>query len=297
MGVESALVTGAGGFIGPHLVRELSQHGFQVTAATRSSGDVTDPEAMRRLVAGAAPTHVFHLAGVRDAHLDELLRVNVHGTANLLEAVAEEAPAAHVVVVGSAAGYGEATHEPVGEDQPLRPVTDYGVAKAAQELVATAAAARRGTDVTRIRLFNLVGPGEPTSFVVSAIAGRIVAIQSGSARPPLRTGDLETRRDFVDVRDAVRALRLAATRGERGAVYNVCSEVATRIGTVVEKLLALADLDVAVESVPEPAALNVRGYAGSSERLRAVTGWEPQRSLDDSLAEVFAARCAAAVSP
>lgn len=80
-------------------------------------------------------------------------------------------------------------------------------------------------------------------------------------------------------------------------MYNVCSEVATRIGTVVEKLLALADLDVAVESVPEPAALNVRGYAGSSERLRAVTGWEPQRSLDDSLAEVFAARCAAAVSP
>jgi len=297
MGAERALVTGAGGFIGPHLVSDLSGHGFEVTAADRSSGDITEAAAMRRLVAAAGPTHVFHLAGLRDGPLAELLRVNVHGTANLLEAVAEEAPAARVVVVGSAAVYGEATHEPVDEDEPLRPVTDYGVAKAAQELAAAALAARRGIHVTRVRLFNLVGPGEPTSFVVSAVAARIVAIQSGAGQAPLRTGDLETRRDFVDVRDAVGALRLAATCGEAGAVYNVCSEEATPIGTLVQKLLALAELDVAVESAPAAAALNVRGYAGSAGRLHAATGWEPRRSLDDSLADVFAARRTAAPAP
>jgi GDP-4-dehydro-6-deoxy-D-mannose reductase len=292
MEAEKALVTGARGFVGSHLVGDLSEHGFDVTAAGRSSGDVTDPEAMRRLVADVRPTHVFHLAGVREAPLDELLRVNVGGTVNLLEAIAEEAPAARTVVVGSAAEYGETAREPVDEDQPLQPVTDYGVAKAAQGLAAAAVGRRRGIQVTRVRLFNLLGPGEPPSFVTSAIAARIAAIQAGTARPPLRTGDLTTRRDFVDVRDAVRALRLAATDGEAGAVYNVCSGRATRIGELVEQLLALAGLDADVDSVPEPAGINVRGHAGSAERLRAATGWEPQLSLADSLADVLAAQVA-----
>lgn len=288
MEAERALVTGGAGFVGSHLARELLDVGFDVTAVDRSSGDVRDLQEMRLLVAAARPTHVFHLAGIREGGLDDLLRINVCGTVNVLEAVAEEASAARVVVVGSAAEYGETTHEPVGEDHPLRPVTEYGVSKAAQGLAAAAVGMRRGIEVTRVRLFNLLGPGEPPSFVASAAAARIAAIQAGTARPPLRTGDLSTRRDFVDVRDAVRAVRLAGTQGEADTVYNICSGEATRIGTLVAELLALARLDVAVESVPEPAAANVRGHAGSAERLRAATGWEPQRTLRESLAEIFA---------
>jgi len=289
MEAERALVTGGTGFLGLHLSRELADNGFDVRAVGRSDGDVTDPGAMRELVADARPTHVFHLAGNREGGLDELLRVNVCGTVNLLEAVAHEAPLARVVVVGSAAEYGDAVREPVDENHPLQPRTDYGVAKAAQELAAGAVGVRDDLHVTRVRLFNVIGPGEPTSFVASAIAGRIAAIQVGTTPPPLRTGDLSTKRDFVDVRDAVSAIRLAATRGEPGTVYNVCSGTATPIRTLVDELLALAGLEVPVESVAEPVALNVRGYAGSSERLRAATGWEPLRPLVDSLADVFAA--------
>lgn len=288
MEAERALVTGGTGFLGSHLVSELAQSGFDVHTIGRSRGDVTDPQAMRRLVAEARPTHVFHLAGIREGQLDELLRVNVCGTVNVLEAVADEASAARVVVTGSAAEYGEATADPVDEDHPLQPRTDYGIAKASQELAAAAVGARRGIAVIRLRLFNVLGPGEPPSFVASAVAGRIAAIQAGTASPPLRTGDLSTRRDFVDVRDAVRALRLAATHGEAGAVYNVCSGEAVPIRTLVEELLALADLDVPVESAAEPVAVNVRGYAGSAERLGAATGWAPRLSLADSLADVLA---------
>lgn len=289
MEAERALVTGGTGFLGPQLARELEEHGFEVTAVGRAKGDVTDPEAMRRLVAEARPTHAFHLAGTRDGELDELLRVNVSGTVNVLEAVAAAAPATRVLVVGSAAEYGETNREPVGEEHPLQPVTDYGVTKAAQELAAVAVGTRRGLHLTRVRLFNVLGPGEPSSFVASAIASRIAAIQAGAERPPLRTGDLSTRRDFVDVRDVARALRLAATCGAAGAVYNVCSGTATPIRSLVEELLAMAGLDVAVDSCPEPAVLNVRGHAGSAERLRKATGWQPKRSLRDSLAEVLAA--------
>ncbi len=293
MEAERALITGGTGFIGLQLERELVDNDFEVTAVGRSRGDVTDPQSMRRLVAEVRPTYVFHLAGVRDGELGELLRINVCGTVNVLEAVAAEAPAARVLVAGSAAEYGETTREPVGEDHPLQPVTDYGVAKAAQELAAAAVAARRGLHLTRVRLFNVLGPGEPTSFVASAIAGRIAAIQAGTAQPPLRTGDLSTRRDFVDVRDVARALRLATTHGAAGAVYNVCSGTATPIRRLVEELLEMAGLDIAVDSTPEPAAVNVRGHAGSAERLRAATGWEPERSLRDSLADVLAVQQAA----
>ena len=293
MGAERALVTGGTGFIGPQLGRELMEEGFDVTAVGRSSGDVTDRQAMRLLVAETRPTHVYHLAGIREGELDELLRVNVWGTVNVLEAVAAEAPAARVLVAGSAAEYGETTREPVGEDHPLQPVTDYGVAKTAQELAAVAMETRRGLHLVRVRLFNVLGPGEPPTFVASAIAGRIAAIQAGTVRPPLRTGDLNTRRDFVDVRDVARALRLAGTRGDAGAAYNVCSGTATPIRTLLEELLAAAGIDVAVDPAPEPAVLNVRGHAGSAERLRAATGWKPERALRDSLADVLAAQRAA----
>ena len=293
MEAERALVTGGTGFIGPQLERELRDNGFEVTPVGRSSGDVTDPQAMHRLVAEVRPTYVFHLAGIREGELDELLRVNVWGTVSVLEAVAAEAPAAKVLVAGSAAEYGETTREPVGEEDPIQPVTDYGIAKAAQELAASGVAARHGLHLTRVRLFNVLGPGEPTSFVASAIAGRIAAIQVGTAPPPLRTGDLSTKRDFVDVRDVARALRLAATHGETGAVYNVCSGTATPIRRLVEELLALAGLDIPLDSTPEAAVLNVRGHAGRGDRLRAATGWEPERSLRDSLADVLAAQQAA----
>jgi GDP-4-dehydro-6-deoxy-D-mannose reductase len=288
MEAERALVTGGTGFLGSHLERELVQSGFGVHAVGRSSGDVTDQQAMNELVAGARPTHVFHLAGIREGGLDELLRVNVCGTVNLLEAVADEAPTARVVVVGSAAEYGETTREPVDEDHPLQPRTDYGIAKAAQEIAGAAIAVRRELDLIRLRLFNVIGPGEPTSFVASAVAARIAAIRAGTASPPLRTGDLSTRRDFVDARDAVRAFRLAATRGGAGAVYNVCSGTATPIRALVEELLAIADLDVPIQSTAEPVELNVRGYAGSADRLSAATGWTPERSLAETLSDVFA---------
>jgi GDP-4-dehydro-6-deoxy-D-mannose reductase len=80
-------------------------------------------------------------------------------------------------------------------------------------------------------------------------------------------------------------------------VYNVCSGRAIPIRTLVNELLAVAGLDVPIESAAEPAALNVRGYAGSAERLTAATGWEPQRSLVEGLADVLAAHRARLAQP
>lgn len=289
MSAARALVTGATGFIGSQLVRELGEHGFVVTGVGRSEADVTDPRSLRTLVAETLPTHVFHLAGLRAGSLDELLRVNVLGTANLLEAVAAARPASWVFVAGSAAEYGAADRDPLDEETPLEPRSDYGVSKASQGIAAAAAGAALGVAVARLRLFNLIGPGEPESFVVSGFAGRIAAIEAGRAEPPVRTGDLSTRRDFVDVRDAVRAMRLAASSQLTG-VYNVCSGRATAVGDVLRLLLEVAHLDAAVESTPEPVATNVRGQRGDPSKLREASGWTPQISLRESVTSVLSER-------
>jgi GDP-4-dehydro-6-deoxy-D-mannose reductase len=284
MAPERVLVTGAGGFVGAYVVRELAEHGSDVISARRADADVTDAAAVRDLLERVRPACVVHLAGLREAPLAELLRVNVIGTANVVSAAA--AQGARVVVVGSAAEYGATARDPIDEDAPLEPRTDYGVSKAAQGLTAAATGARLGAPIVRLRLFNLVGPGEPRSFVASAFAERIAAIEAGHAEPPLRTGDLTTRRDFVDVRDAAGAIRLAATLDTD--VYNVCSGRAVAIRELLDELLQLAGLEAEIESTPEPEGGNVRGGAGSAARFREATGWEPRIPLRQSLADVLA---------
>jgi GDP-4-dehydro-6-deoxy-D-mannose reductase len=284
---ERMLVTGAGGFVGSHVTRELAAHGFEVVAVGRSDADVTDAAAVRALVERAEPACIAHLAGVRDAPLEDLLRVNVTGTANVVTAAA--ARRARVVVVGSAAEYGETARSPVDEEALFEPRTDYGVSKAAQGLIAAATGARLGVAVVHLRLFNLVGPGEPPSFVASSFASQLAAIEAGRVEPPLRTGDLTTQRDFVDVRDAATAIRLAAELGGSG-VFNVCSGRAVRISEVLDELLDLAGMQIEVESTPEPESVNVRGAAGTAARLRDATGWQPSIPLRQSLADVLSAR-------
>ena len=140
----------------------------------------------------------------------------------------------------------------------------------------------------RLRLFNLVGPGEPPSFVASSFATGIAAIEAERMEPPLRTGDLTTKRDFVDVRDAATAIRLALGLDE--GVYNVCSGRAVAIRELLEELFDLAGVEVEVESTPEPESVNVRGAAGTAARLHEATGWEPRIPLRQSLADVLDAR-------
>jgi GDP-4-dehydro-6-deoxy-D-mannose reductase len=144
-----------------------------------------------------------------------------------------------------------------------------------------------GLPVIRVRAFNHVGPGQGESFVVSALARRIVmAQQAGSAT--LAVGNLSPRRDFTDVRDVVRAYRLLIERGVPGEVYNVCSGRDVAIEDVVRRLLELAGADLELEvdqSLLRP--VDVPVLRGDGGRLHAATGWEPAIPLDETLRDVL----------
>jgi GDP-4-dehydro-6-deoxy-D-mannose reductase len=211
------------------------------------------------------------------------------GTHNLLAALTLVQSTRSIVVCGSSAEYGaSADGRPVGEDQALRPVSDYGCAKAAQGLVASSFALRGDLHVTRVRTFNLVGPGCPDSLVGSALAKRIASAEQEGRRVVFADGKLNAVRDFTDVRDAVRAYWLISGLEDGDDVFNVCSGGGTSIREVASILIAQSPVVHYVHSrrgVQEGADIDEQ--VGTFRRLEAATGWRPVISIRESLTDML----------
>jgi GDP-4-dehydro-6-deoxy-D-mannose reductase len=167
-------------------------------------------------------------------------------------------------------------------------VTPYAASKVAAEYLGLQTFLGRGLEVIRVRPFNHVGPGQADSFVVSALARRVVeAERSGSG--VVRVGNLTPARDFTDVRDVVRAYRLLAELGTAGDVYNVCSGEAVPIETVLDEIIALAAGSlVPVEDPALMRPVDLPVLVGDGGRLAVLTGWKPEIPLRQTLAEVLA---------
>lgn len=291
-----ALVTGGHGFVGRWLCEHLAAEGDSVVAPTTDEMDVVDPAAVSRVVRDARPAAVYHLAGL--AHVGQswsdpagYFEVNALGTLHVLEACRAVDPAPRVLVVSSAEVYGSLApaQMPVAEDAPLLPVSPYAVSKAAAELLAVQAHLGHGVEVVRARPFNHVGPGQAPTFVVAALAARIVEAARTGERA-LRVGNLSPRRDLTDVRDVVRAYRLLVRHGRAGAAYNVCTGRDIAVEDLVHRMLALAGAELRVEVDPDLVRpVDVPVLRGDPSSLRKETGWEPHIPLEETLRDVLAA--------
>ncbi|MDW3217971.1 MAG: GDP-mannose 4,6-dehydratase [Acidimicrobiales bacterium] len=285
-----ALVTGANGFVGIHLVRHLRSCGDEVL---ESAVDITDRDRFRAHLVDAAPDVVYHLAAQADVggSWDQpipTLRVNVEGTVNVLDA-ALAAGVQRVLAVTSADIYGPVTAAdlPLTESQPARPVSPYGASKAAADIMCVTAGLAHGLEVVRARAFNHLGPGQNDKFVASAIASRIVANERSGATT-VRVGNLDARRDFTDVRDVARAYRLLVTEGEAGEVYHICSGVDRPIRELADMLISLAEHEMTLEvddKLYRPVDLPV--LRGDHKKITEATGWEPQVDLATTLHDLL----------
>jgi GDP-4-dehydro-6-deoxy-D-mannose reductase len=288
-----ALVTGARGFVGSWLTAHLVESGDDVVGIDHEV-EITDGEAVRAAVLGAAPDVVYHLAALTSvgrSWIDpsEVLQVNAIGTLYVLEAARACPHPPRVLLTSSAEVYGAVPEEllPVTEDAPLAPVTPYAASKVAAEYLGVQAHLAYGLPVLRMRPFNHVGPGQSTAFVVSALAQRIVEARRSGA-DSIVTGNLTARRDLTDVRDVVRAYRLLAELGVAGEVYNVCSGRDIAIAEVAKQLQGLAGVDLEFELDPALARpVDVPVVRGDFAKLREATGWEPHLSLERTLRDVL----------
>ena len=288
-----ALVTGANGFVGLHLVAHLASCGDEVV---ESDTDVVDREAIIATVTEARPDVVYHLAAQADVGGSwdspvETLRVNVEGTLNVCDA-ARFAGAQRVLGITSADVYGHVDQTgpagaPLDETTPLRPLSPYAASKAAAEYIYLQAGLGHGLNVVLARSFNHLGPGQSDRFVASAIAGRIAANER-NGNTTVSIGNLEARRDFTDVRDVVRAYRLLIEHGTVGDAYHVCSGRDRSIREIAEQLVGLAAFPMTLEPDPElrrPVDLKV--LCGDNTKIRTRTGWEPQIPIETTLSDLL----------
>jgi len=293
------LITGAGGFVGGHLAAALKVHHPDWTQDAPGGAvgvDVTDAEAMKRWIQGSQPDIVVHLAAVaavtasvKDPRL--AWRVNLDGVLNLVLALQEHAPAAHLLFVSSAEVYGESlnTGLPVNEGALLQPVNHYAASKAAADILVRQAMAA-GLSATVARPFNHTGPGQSEAFVAPNFAAQIARIEAGLHPPVIKVGSLDDERDFLDVKDVISAYRLLLDRRqepEARGVFNVASGVPTRIGDILDRLLSLTKVRIQVTVDAERLrATRTPRVIGDSSRIRAL-GWAPTTGLDATLAAVF----------
>ena len=289
------LVTGADGFVGRHLQATL-EHAFPRALLLVDPFDLRDATAVEAAVAAGRPDACIHLAAIATlaaARLDEARcwDVNLHGTLRLANAILRHVPACQMLFVSSADAYGGGTGAPINEQVPLAPRNLYAATKAAADL-ALGALAGEGLRIVRVRPFNHTGPGQSADLVIPAFARQIARIAARRQQPVLEVGQLETWRDFLDVRDVCTAYASCLRRSEAlapGEVLNIGSGKPRRIGDVLRELLNLAGIEAEVHtSAPRPRPEDVEHSCADVSRARALLDWAPALPWERTLADVLA---------
>ena len=308
------LITGITGFAGSHLAEFLLEKDIEVfgTYRPRSRMDNLSPETMQKInlieceikdgsavkqtLDSIRPDGIFHLAAqsfVPSSWISpaDTFQNNIIGQLNILESMKElKLNDCRIQLAGSSEEYGMVYEDevPIKEENPLRPLSPYGVSKVAQDLMGYQYCKSYGLGTIRTRAFNHTGPRRGDVFVSSNFAKQIASIEKGLIEPIIKVGNLEAKRDFTDVRDMVRGYWEILWKGEPGEVYNIASGRAVTIQTVLDILLSNSDVKIKVEV--DPSRLrpsDVQILLGDYSRMNKLTGWEPTIPLEKTLKDLL----------
>ncbi|PSH63749.1 epimerase [Phyllobacterium brassicacearum] len=302
------LITGGNGFVGSWLQRELEARRQNQSILVLPVGhgllsgrnvDVTDNEQVLQLVHDFRPTSVVHLAAVAAAtDASRAPRrawdINFTGTMNLAYATMEAAPDARFIFVSSSEVYGASFIDsggvPLTEDAALKPMNVYGATKAAADIL-VGELAYEGLNAIRFRPFNHTGPGQTDAYVVAAFAKQLVEISAGLKPPVMHVGNLLAYRDFLDVRDVVRAYAdaaLAENPEAYGKAFNLASGKPRQIQSILDTLIRLSGLKIEVHVDPQRLrSSEVASASGDAGAVQSVLDWQPNIDFEETLADVF----------
>lgn len=299
----NVLVTGAAGFVGKHLTRELVANKHTVVAAINHkeqpiddaetiSVDLSDKDQVESKIDFRHIDAVIHLAGlaVVGASFDEpmkYLEVNAGIEVNLYEACLKQQVRPKMLIVSSGVLYDPTSPMPLTEDSRIAPTNPYGISKVAQELFAQYYQ-KRGFSSVIVRPFNHIGPGQNPGFIVPDLAQQIIEGEKGKTKE-ICVGNLDARRDFTDVRDIVNAYRLLIESDVESGIFNVCSGNSISGKELLDMMLARSLARLAIVSDPSkmrPA--DIQEITGDHTKITSATGWLPQHSLEQTIDDVLA---------
>jgi GDP-4-dehydro-6-deoxy-D-mannose reductase len=301
------LVTGAGGFIGSHLIDRLVARGDDVCALLRPGHarppflaavavaewvDLLSTEALVDVLARFRPDVIFHLAAQSLPMISweqprETLRNNIVGALNLLEAIRTSGFPGRIVVAGSSSEYAAAVDEskPIAEDHPVGASSPYAVSKIAVDQLVRLYHARYGLAVLRVRPFFLIGPRKTGDFC-SDMARKVVRAET-TKTDYITVGNLDSVRDLLDVRDGIEAMLLVLDCGRPGEAYNICSGVGLRIGDVLDRYLAMSTRRLRTQfDATLSRSIDEKVRIGDPRKLMAL-GWQPRHSVHETLREIL----------
>jgi len=304
------LVTGGTGFVGSHLIEALLAAGFTNVHTTTFGDqksfvhsilptqnihkvDLIDQSAISVLLTELKPSTIYHLAAYAEvgASFDQshlVLENNLKIQLSFLEAVRQSAMKARVLVVGSGMEYDFIAKKAIKitEDHPLGPVSPYAVSKVIQDLLGLSFTYSYKLDIVRVRPFNHIGERQTAAFAVPSFAEQIVAIERGQQKE-IAVGNLDSIRDFTDVKDVVKSYILVLEKGVGGEVYNIGSGVGYSMQQILDMLCKLSTAKI--EVVVDPAKvrpLDVPVVVADNSRVGKL-GWFPTIPIQETLRRIL----------
>ncbi len=305
-----AFITGINGFAGSFLAELLLSKGYDVYGVVKTDNsnlesvenniklftlDLLDKEGVEDVISEVNPNLIFHLAALTSPSQSfkdptSLFTTNISAQVNIFNAVSNLKINPKILITSSAEIYGmvDPKNLPANEETPLRPTSPYAVSKITQDFLGLQYFLSNGLQVVRVRPFNHIGPRQSPDFVVASFAKQISDIEKEKCEPVIKVGNLESKRDFTDVRDMVKAYELVIRLGKSGDVYNVGSGKSYQIKDVLNKLLSMSDKDIRIEIDPErfrPG--DISETVSDSSKLRSLTGWSPEIIIEETLKDTL----------
>lgn len=315
MSRKKILITGFSGFVSRHFLAYLQENdketevcgvdihppafdylSYPNVKVEFHTVNLLETDAVRALLERFRPDYIIHLASFSSVayswkHPIECFQNNTNIFLNIIAVVQELHLKCRVLSVGSSEEYGNVkeTDLPLCEDSGLLPCSPYAVARVAQEMLSRVYADSYGVDIIMTRSFNHIGPWQDTRFVVPGFISKILKVRkSGAKHGTIETGDLSIVRDFVDVRDVVRAYYDLLLYGKAGELYNICSGTGCRLSDIVDRIARMLEVEIDTEVNPEFVRLNDnRIIVGSYDKINRDIGWKPMISMDITLKDMI----------
>lgn len=313
--MKKIIITGFSGFVSHHFIQYLHSQklGFEILGLDINEPiwdyntyvsvlkikfikiDLLDASALQSVFDNYVPDYVLHLASYSSVayswkHPETSFVNNTNIFLNLVSVVSKHNKGCRILSVGSSEEYGNVSYEhiPLSEEQPVKPVSPYAIARVSQEMLSKLYSESYQMQIIMTRSFNHIGPYQDTRFVVPSFITRMREIlKQGHREGIIETGDISIIRDFVDVRDVVRAYYILLMKGKSGEIYNVCSGRGTSLSEVIQYIADELNVKVNTKVNPEYVRLNDNPIiVGSNAKILNELGWKPEISLKQSIHDI-----------